>query len=117
MSVRDWTIEELNRVWPLPENWEWMMVPIEDRSPFARGYAYRGFGLWEDVFVDQAGRLSIDSRTPVAVVAAVLGAHSGRDAIHRLANRLDEMADEASCTTAFSAFMSAACLVRCGRIK
>jgi hypothetical protein len=92
MTARVWTREDLDRVHPLPDGWEW------DADPSVGWYALHRSG---SVCVDDSGDvLALFNGTerfdsPAVVCLAVILASQGMDSREAMATALDVLADAA----------------------
>ena len=90
MSTREWTEDELDRVWPLPEGWAWRRcerdgsfyaLATTDANTWDEGEVVHvyGEGTGFGACVRRVDRDLAIWPAPIDVALAVIGAHMGRD--------------------------------------
>jgi hypothetical protein len=94
MTARVWTIEELNRVHPLPEGWRWCLT-LDKGKPFAmRKTVYA-----EVTIIDGRVEITVSPddhpNVPDDVCLAVILASKGRDSFEHMANFVEGAAKSA----------------------
>jgi hypothetical protein len=89
VTARVWTVEELDRVHPLPEGWRWL---TDDDGETWMAIADNEMQepacfVWDD------GSLGCDEGVPLPVALAVILASQGRDSFKAMAAALDVEAE------------------------
>ena len=104
MSTREWTEDELDRVWPLPDGWAWRRcerdgsfyaLATTDANTWDEGDAVEvyGEGTGLGACVRRVDRDLAIWPAPIDVALAVIGAHMGRDSPERLAQEVEQVAE------------------------
>jgi hypothetical protein len=96
MTSRQWTREELDRVHPLPDGWEWAEI-LEPNICDQRWCAVYGDDDPGRVSVTVEGFVEVDGEdVPVAVALAVILASQGLDSLAAMADAM-AMSDDDEC--------------------
>lgn len=87
-TKREWTKDELDKVWPLPEGWVWARIAFREDEGWCAELDCRNDSVW----VSEGVVGIIGEETPLEVTLAVCMVALGLDSFATIADAMDDRA-------------------------